>query len=176
MENKDCSLLICDVQLFPLIDTQSLVDVETDIGESLLTFQQLAKKFSVTVEPVASISSEPVVEKVRQFAPDLILSCRFLHIFRENVIRIPRFVRPFVVVHRHRLYGTLREGHLEHSPWPAAQVPRSEGAVLAVSMCYCRLIPLSLLFAQTALLCALCRLVERRARSRRDAARDRHGY
>jgi methionyl-tRNA formyltransferase len=74
------------------LDAQRLVGSATEVGDALLTFEQLSAKFGIPVSVVPSISNDTAVAAVKAIAPDMILSCRFLHIFRTNVIELPKYV------------------------------------------------------------------------------------
>ena len=73
-------------QLFPLIDAQPLC------GE-LLTFQALAQRHGVSIEKVHNINDEASERRIRDFAPDVIVSARFSLIFKANTLQIPRWGR-----------------------------------------------------------------------------------
>lgn len=71
-------------RLFPLIDAQPLC------GE-LLTFQALAQRHQVSLEKVHNINDEASERRIRDFAPDVIVSARFSLIFKANTLQIPRW-------------------------------------------------------------------------------------
>ena len=71
-------------RLFPLVDAQPLY------GE-LLTFQGLAKRYKVSIDKVYNINDGATERRIRDFAPDVIVSARFSLIFKGNTLQIPRW-------------------------------------------------------------------------------------
>jgi methionyl-tRNA formyltransferase len=72
--------------LFPLYEA-----LPSPVPGPLKTFQQLAETYDVPMENVRNLRAAETIESVRQFAPDLILSIRFGHIFKGEIIEIPRY-------------------------------------------------------------------------------------
>ncbi|WP_461210168.1 formyl transferase [Desulfocurvus sp. DL9XJH121] len=71
--------------LFPALDAApGLPDAE------LLTFSGLARRHGMPMDIVRNINAPETVDRLRALAPDLMLSCRFDLIFREEAIRTPR--------------------------------------------------------------------------------------
>lgn len=70
-------------RLFPLIDR---------IGQTgeWLGFEALARSFAAPCETIGGINDEAMVLRLRSFAPDLIVSARFSHIFKPATIGVPR--------------------------------------------------------------------------------------
>lgn len=69
---------------FPAVDALPCVN-----GAANLTFEGLAGRFDVTVSMVGNVNEEQVVARVRDYAPDVILSCRHDYIFGPELISIP---------------------------------------------------------------------------------------
>jgi len=72
--------LPCDL-LFPLLDRQS------GCGE-WTTFAGLEARYGVRLELVADINAPSMVDSLKSFVPDLIVSARFSYIFKPQVIGI----------------------------------------------------------------------------------------
>lgn len=71
--------------LFPLIDGAGPSDAP------LATFDGLARRHGVSIEVVDDINGPEGEARLRQLAPDVMLSARFSLIFKRNVFDIPRF-------------------------------------------------------------------------------------
>lgn len=73
----------------PLDMVFPLVDAVGGEGGRMATFNGLARRHGVPVKVVETIATPEAEQLVRDFAPDLIVSIRFSHIFRRNIIDIP---------------------------------------------------------------------------------------
>lgn len=73
--------------LFPLIDR----DGDAAAEAPLATFQGLARRHGVNIEVIEDINGPDGEERLRRFAPDVMLSARFSLIFRRNAFDIPRY-------------------------------------------------------------------------------------
>ena len=54
------------------------------------SFEALATSYDAPCETVAGINDETTIARMRDFAPDLIVSARFSHIFKPAAIAVPR--------------------------------------------------------------------------------------
>jgi hypothetical protein len=70
-------------RMFPLVDRVG------QAGE-WRSFESLARAYAVPCEIVAGINDDDALATVRDYAPDLIVSARFSHIFKPPVIAVPR--------------------------------------------------------------------------------------
>jgi methionyl-tRNA formyltransferase len=70
-------------RLLPLIDSRGLA------GE-WRSFEALARVHAAACEIVPGINDEAMVARLARFAPDLIVSARFSHIFKPAAIEVPR--------------------------------------------------------------------------------------
>ncbi len=73
----------------PLRRVLPLVDRGDRTGE-WLSFESLARAYAVPSEIVPGINDDATLTTVREYAPDLIVSARFSHIFKPPVIAVPR--------------------------------------------------------------------------------------
>jgi hypothetical protein len=71
--------------LFPLIDR-----IGGD-GGRMATLEGVARRFGVPVTQVDDINSPSAVALVEAFAPDVMVSIRFSHIFKRRVFELPRW-------------------------------------------------------------------------------------
>lgn len=55
-----------------------------------LSFNQIAQKLNCEIKNYEKINTEESVQKIREFAPDLIISIRYGQILRQEIINIPR--------------------------------------------------------------------------------------
>ncbi|MCP5306136.1 MAG: methionyl-tRNA formyltransferase [Chromatiaceae bacterium] len=74
--------LPCD-RLFPLLDRQL-------VSGEWATFAGLEERYDVALEVVEDVNAPSLVDRLAAFAPDLIVSARFSHIFQPQVIAIAR--------------------------------------------------------------------------------------
>jgi methionyl-tRNA formyltransferase len=72
--------------LFPLLDAAG----RPDEGGRYLTFQEIEQRRAIRCVPLPSPSSGAGLDRVREFAPDLILTIRYGAILKSPVIAIPR--------------------------------------------------------------------------------------
>jgi methionyl-tRNA formyltransferase len=72
--------------VFPLLERLSAVG--TPHGH--LTFSQIQSRCNIRVEALVNPNQDPGLSRVRDFAPDLILSIRYGAIFKEPVLTIPK--------------------------------------------------------------------------------------
>lgn len=70
--------------LFPAIDAAPPANPQS------LTFEGIAREHGITVDIVADINAPETVERLRDLAPDLMLSNRFDLIFKAEAIGVPR--------------------------------------------------------------------------------------
>jgi len=70
-------------RLLPLIDRRG------QAGD-WRSFEALARLHAMACEVVPSVNDETTVERVRRYVPDLIVSARFSHIFKPQIIDVPR--------------------------------------------------------------------------------------
>src|SRR5262249_7715417 len=78
------------MQELPLRHLFPLIERDAPIGDDvLLTPNEIVRRYKVPVEIVEPRLSGEIVEKLRAFAPEIMLSVRFLPIFREPVLSIP---------------------------------------------------------------------------------------
>jgi len=73
--------------LFPLIERANLPDTES----RHLTFEELERLRGIRIEPLSDPNSVAGLERIRAFAPDLILTIRYGAILRRTAISIPTF-------------------------------------------------------------------------------------
>jgi methionyl-tRNA formyltransferase len=70
--------------LFPLYES-----LPTSTHGELKTFRQLSDRYNVPMTGLANINAPDGLAHVRAFGPDIILSIRFGHIFKQEVLKIP---------------------------------------------------------------------------------------
>ena len=70
--------------VFPLIDRIG------DDGAALATFQGLSRRYGIPLESVKAINTPEMADRLRAWAPDIILSIRFSLIFKPEIYEIPR--------------------------------------------------------------------------------------
>lgn len=75
--------------IFPLLDARA--DAAGSARPECLTMQGVAAQFRVPLKVVLSINDADTEQELRDWAPDLIVSARFSLIFKQNILRIPRF-------------------------------------------------------------------------------------
>ncbi len=68
--------------LFPLIDAQPL-------HGQLLTFKGCAHEYGVSIQTIQNINAPESEQRIRDWAPDIIVSARFSLIFKGNIEQIP---------------------------------------------------------------------------------------
>lgn len=73
----------------PLGRLLPLVDQSGRAGE-WLSFESLARTHAVPCETIAGVNDDATLTAIRDYAPDLIVSARFSHIFKPPVIAVPR--------------------------------------------------------------------------------------
>ncbi len=71
--------------LFPQQEARSATGAGT-----LKTFGQLSQCYQVPMRLISSINTPDILAEIEQFAPDVIVSIRFGHIFKEAVLKLPR--------------------------------------------------------------------------------------
>lgn len=74
--------------IFPLLDAQA---ASATARPECLTMRGVAAQFQVPLKVVLSINDADSEQELRDWAPDLIVSARFSLIFKQNILRIPRF-------------------------------------------------------------------------------------
>ncbi len=83
------------------------------------TFSGISKKFDVPVELWGRASRPETAAAMRDLAPDVILSCRYDFIFREDIISIPRLgiygMHPGVLPQIQGLCGPFRAMQMRHA-------------------------------------------------------------
>jgi methionyl-tRNA formyltransferase len=72
--------------LFPQLESTS----PNQSPGSLLTFNQLSQRYAAPMRLIDSIHAPDVLTEIGEFAPDLIISIRFGHIFKAPLLQIPR--------------------------------------------------------------------------------------
>lgn len=91
--------------LFPLVDGMGG-------GGRLATLEGVAARFGVPVQVVEDAAGPPVQALLHDFAPDLMVSARFSHIFRRPVFEIPRLgtynIHPGALPHYAGLFAVFR--------------------------------------------------------------------
>ncbi len=74
-------------QLFPMMDR---LPTPEDTPGRLYTHAQITEKFNLPIVTADNINSPEWEQKLKDFAPDLVLSVRYDLIFKQNIIDIPR--------------------------------------------------------------------------------------
>lgn len=72
--------------LFPQLESAT----PDEATGSLLTFNQLSQRYAAPMRLIDSLNAPDVLAEIGEFAPDLIISIRFGHIFKAPVLQIPR--------------------------------------------------------------------------------------
>lgn len=102
--------------LFPQIDAQRpsvYTGAESTVSDGpLLTFSGLARLYGLTFQTIDDINAPSSLDLMTAFAPDLILSIRFSHIFKATAYEIPRIgtfnVHPGALPHYAGLFAPFR--------------------------------------------------------------------
>ncbi len=76
--------------LFPLYESWRTKADGSEAGE-LKTFRQLSDLHRVPMQGVRNINSPETLEQIAALQPDLIVSIRFGHIFRDAVLKLPKY-------------------------------------------------------------------------------------
>jgi methionyl-tRNA formyltransferase len=69
---------------------QSLKEAEQKSNGKLLNFDQIAKKLNCEIENYQKINDSESIQKIKEFAPDLIISVRYGQILKQEIIKIPK--------------------------------------------------------------------------------------
>lgn len=102
-------------QVFPLID-----HLPNGAGAELATFEGLKRRYGVPIDIVDDVCSPSAIVHLQSLAPDLLISSRFSHIFKQNAIAVPRYgivnLHPGALPHFAGLFAPMRtvnEGYRE---------------------------------------------------------------
>ena len=74
-----------------LNDSQTLGNQASATSQKFLTFNQIAQFFNNKITTHQNINSAEALTDIKNFAPDLIISIRFGHIFHAPAIAIPKY-------------------------------------------------------------------------------------
>jgi methionyl-tRNA formyltransferase len=86
LELRTAEQLLPNQIVFPLLERLSA----NGDPRGHLTFAQIQSRCNIRVEALPNPNQDPGLRRVRDFAPDLILSIRYGAIFKEPVLSIPR--------------------------------------------------------------------------------------
>lgn len=147
--------------LFPLIDQ---LPASVQASTELATFDGLARRHRIACESIDDVNSPAMLARMREFAPDLLISARFSYIFRAQALSIPRLgvlnIHPGELPRYAGLFAPMRmlmEGHdelastlhwidegIDTGPIIAIhrqQIDRKRGLIGQIGELYCRAIP-----------------------------------
>lgn len=72
-------------------------------GQDYYTFRQIANYYSIPVEIHGNINKKVTMERIREWSPALMISCRYDYIMKPKILEIPKFgilnVHPGVLPH-----------------------------------------------------------------------------